>query len=230
MFDKSVLNANQPRKTVQVLLKACQLDGVVTDRFLGFLTASLFARDAQLNSLSEEAEFVRSNNAMDARVLMSLAAIMSSFCARHGQISSTQQSTTAHLLLQWLERKAEALEIYHDAVFSKNGDFLNPFEVSICAAVWQALLSIVLIVPEHESHPLLERINALAPSLLISALTLVNEATWSQFTLKFDCSVLAEAKTKFLTSIKASRQRRQRESLQKCIFKADGYGSYAPLA
>ncbi len=201
----------------------------MTDRFLGFLTASLFARDAQLSSLHVETNVVRSNNALDARVLMSLAAITASFCAKHGQISAAQQSSTAHLLLQWLERKAEALEIYHDALFSKNGGFLNPFEASVCAAVWQALLSIILHEWSGNDDSLLERINELAGSPLLSALTLIDEAIWSQFCLKFDCHVLKEAKINFWSSVKASRHRRHRESLQKCLFKVDAYDSYAPF-
>ncbi len=231
MFDKTILHANQPRKTIQILLKACQLDSVVTDRFLGFLTASLFARDAQLSCFDEDADGIMSNNSMDARVLMTISAIICCLCARHGQISPAQQASTAHLLLQWLERKSQVLDLFHDALFTRNGDYLNPFEVSVCASLWQALLSIMLHLADGDELPLLERINTLARSGLISALTLVNEAILNQFSSKFAPRIEAvnEELAKFLASIKASRQRRQRESLQHCLFKTDSYDTYAPF-
>lgn len=232
MFDRSVLYANQPRQTVSVLLWACQLDSVVTDRFLGFLTASLFARDAQLYTVDGQA---MSNNAITARVLMTITSIVSSFVHKHGSISSEQLTSTAHLLLQWLERKAEAVQIHRDILFcgSGGGEFLNPLEVSVCAAVWQALFRIILVLQMHHDSmlPLLERVNSLAGSELMSALTLVNDAVWCEFSEAFvdDCQVLAEARKRTASSLKASRSRRQRESLRLCPFKVDCFDTYEPL-
>ena len=204
---------------------------MVTDRFLGFLLASLYARDAQLSHADPDANVsCLANNSMQANALMTVSALIADFVIRFTSLSANQLQLTVNLLLEWLERKAEAIDVYREVLCVPKGGYLNPVEVSVCAAVLQATLRVCCRAPEEMHSEISRRIDVLLTGQISIALAPIDSYVVSEFSTVFTLNSLQTVRNELLNSLKTPRRRRERESLATCTFITDQFSSYRPLS
>ena len=211
--------ALQPVHTCKIVLWSCQLNPQVVGRFLGFLTSLLFARDAQLCVIDPNGQAVNlANNSMGARVLMTAACMLSRFIPF---CTGEQRKSCLMLLLQWLERKTEAVSVYRQAVYVAEADYLNPIEVSICAAVWMAALRLLRAEDEQD---VLGRLLRVAKGDLQVALAVIEDEE-----IGAASPLVLEQKKALMAGLAQSKRRREQRAIQNCSFKTESYASYQPF-
>lgn len=143
-FEKKILT-HKSRYAQFLIYFASSYDAVISDRFLGLLLASLFAKDLQLSSSNNNnTNSLKVNTKQSAMALATTAAFIGSFVQRASSsfLSSDQINSTVELLLEWIGRKIEAIEHFST----------SQLEIGILASVTQSLL----IILKYSSLPLYE--------------------------------------------------------------------------
>lgn len=208
----------------------CLLDEVVADRFLGFLLASLYARDAQLSHADPDSNAsCLLNNSLQANALMTVSALIADFMVNFPSLSTSQLQLTINLLLEWLERKAEAIEVYREVLCVPKGGYLNPVEVSVCAAVIQATLRVSCRAPEEMHSEISRRVDVLISGQISLSLALIESEVVDEFSAIFTLNSIQSIRNELLSSLNAPRRRRERESLATCTFISDQFSTYRPF-
>lgn len=157
-FERNILPAFRPRFTQFLLFYAASCDQMVAERFLGFLVACLFARDAQLSHAGSHGSSgnrpsspsIIGNSSSQVAILTTAAAFIGSFVARAKFLAPPLVRATLELLLDWTARKREALHVYNVPVDSRGRT--SHAESSIFAAIVQA--AILVLFALHDMQPL----------------------------------------------------------------------------
>ena len=136
-FEKNLLTAAKPKFVQFLMFYAASKDIFVTDRFLGSLLASLFARDVQLSARTQSPKSLN-NSPAQLKLIRITSSFLSSFVTRSKFLTDIQLQSVTELLLEWIGRKVEAL-----THFSQTST-----EISILSSVICVILEIFATYPQ----------------------------------------------------------------------------------